>query len=433
MTLRERIAMGVARVGVMGLGYVGLTEAVEFTKAGFHVTGFDIDPERVQAIQAGRSYLVDIADAEIASVVASRHLVATDDFSLLKEMDVILICVPTPLSKTRTPELSYILNAVQAIRLHLHDGQLIVLESTTYPGTTSELVLPALERTGLKAGSDFYLCFAPERINPGDKDHPLRKIPRILGGVTQTCAAMAAALYGQLSPQVVSVSSPQAAEMVKLLENTFRAVNIGLVNELALMCRSLGVNVWEVIDAAATKPFGFMPFYPGPGLGGHCIPIDPLYLAWKARSHGFESRFIDLASRVNSDMPRVVISVVTDVLNARARCINGATILVLGVSYKRDVNDARESPAIEIIGELWKRKAEVLYHDPYIPRLEVGHRTLASTPLDDSVVSRADCVLIVTDHNGIDYNRVVELAPVVVDTRNATHGVSRHREKIVKL
>jgi UDP-N-acetyl-D-glucosamine dehydrogenase len=221
--------------------------------------------------------------------------------------------------------------------------------------------------------------------------------------------------------------------MVKLLENTFRAVNIGLVNELALMCRSLGVNVWEVIDAAATKPFGFMPFYPGPGLGGHCIPIDPLYLAWKARSHGFESRFIDLASRVNSDMPRVVISVVTDVLNARARCINGATILVLGVSYKRDVNDARESPAIEIIGELWKRKAEVLYHDPYIPRLEVGHRTLASTPLDDSVVSRADCVLIVTDHNGIDYNRVVELAPVVVDTRNATHGVSRHREKIVKL
>jgi UDP-N-acetyl-D-glucosamine dehydrogenase len=425
--------MRLARVGVMGLGYVGLTEAVEFTKAGFHVTGFDIDPERVQAIQAGRSYLVDIADAEIASVVASRHLVATDDFSLLKEMDVILICVPTPLSKTRTPELSYILNAVQAIRLHLHDGQLIVLESTTYPGTTSELVLPALERTGLKAGSDFYLCFAPERINPGDKDHPLRKIPRILGGVTQTCAAMAAALYGQVSPQVVSVSSPQAAEMVKLLENTFRAVNIGLVNELALMSRSLGVDVWEVIDAAATKPFGFMPFYPGPGLGGHCIPIDPLYLAWKARIHGFEPRFIELASQVNNAMPRIVVSILTDALNVRAHCLNGAAILVLGVSYKRDVNDARESPAIEVVRELWKRGAVVCYHDSFVSSLDVEGRTLHSIPLTDDALRDADCVLIITDHTGLDYERVVDRARMVIDTRNATRHVVQNRDKIIRL
>jgi UDP-N-acetyl-D-glucosamine dehydrogenase len=325
------------------------------------------------------------------------------------------------------------LNAVQAIRLHLHEGQLIVLESTTYPGTTSELVLPALERTGLKAGSDFYLCFAPERINPGDKDHPLRKIPRILGGVTQTCAAMAAALYGQVSPQVVSVSSPQAAEMVKLLENTFRAVNIGLVNELALMSRSLGVDVWEVIDAAATKPFGFMPFYPGPGLGGHCIPIDPLYLAWKARIHGFEPRFIELASQVNNAMPRIVVSILTDALNVRAHCLNGAAILVLGVSYKRDVNDARESPAIEVVRELWKRGAVVCYHDPFVSSLDVEGRTLHSIPLTDDALRDADCVLIITDHTGLDYERVVDRARMVIDTRNATRHVVQNHDKIIRL
>jgi UDP-N-acetyl-D-glucosamine dehydrogenase len=322
---------------------------------------------------------------------------------------------------------------VEAIRPRLHQGQLIVLESTTYPGTTREVVLSSLEPTGLAVGTDFFLCFSPERINPGDRDHPPSTIPRILGGVTPKCAELAAVLLGQVSPQVLVVSSPEAAEMVKLLENTFRAVNIGLVNELALMCRTLGVDVWEIIDAAATKPFGFMPFYPGPGLGGHCIPIDPLYLSWKARISGFEPRFIDLANQVNVSMPGNVVSIIVDVLNERARSVNGSTVLVLGVSYKRNVNDARESPAIEIISELSRRGASVVYHDPYVKEVAVGPRSLRSVPLDDDVVSGADCVLIVTDHSGIDYKRVVDCAKVVIDTRNATRSVVQHQEKIVRL
>jgi UDP-N-acetyl-D-glucosamine dehydrogenase len=417
----------------MGLGYVGLTEALEFARAGFRVTGFDVDAGRVEAVQAGRSYLVDISDQDLRQAVGNGTLRATREFDLLAEMDAILICVPTPLSKTKSPDLSYIVGAVDAIRSRLRRGQLIVLESTTYPGTTREVLLSALEPTGLAVGTDFFLCFSPERINPGDRTHPPATIPRILGGVTPQCAELATVLLGQVSPQVVKVSSPQAAEMVKLLENTFRAVNIGLVNELALMCRTLGVDVWEIIDAAATKPFGFMPFYPGPGLGGHCIPIDPLYLSWKARISGFEPRFIDLANQVNVSMPRVVASIVTDVLNERRRSLNGSTILVLGVSYKRDVNDARESPAIEIITELSARGALVQYHDPYVPELTVGARSLTSVPLDDRTVSGADCVLIVTDHSGVDYKRVVDLAKVVVDTRNATRSVVQHQEKIVRL
>lgn len=433
MALQDRILSGSVEIGVMGLGYVGLTEAMEFARAGLRVTGFDVDSARVRAVQAGRSHLVDISDEEIAGVVERGMLRATEDFSLLEKMDAILICVPTPLSKTRTPDLSYIMSAVEAIRLRLREGHLVILESTTYPGTTSEVVLPSLERTGLKVGSEFYLCFSPERINPGDKEHPLAKIPRIVAGVTSACADAAANLYSRISPKVVIVSSPNAAEMVKLLENTFRAVNIGLVNELALMCRSLGVDVWEIIDAAATKPFGFMPFYPGPGLGGHCIPIDPLYLSWKARINGFEPRFIELASQVNSYMPRFVVSLLASALNDRARSLNGSTILVLGVSYKPDVNDARESPAIEIISELWKHRATVHYHDPYVPTLEVGNRSIRSVPLDDSLVSRADCVVIVTPHSCIDYERIVELSTVVIDTRNATRDAVQWREKIVKL
>lgn len=433
MSLQEHILSGSAAIGVIGLGYVGLTEAMAFARAGFHVTGFDVDDKRVRDIQAGRSHLVDISDEAIASVVEPGKLRATEDFSLLEEMDAILICVPTPLSKTRTPDLSYIMSAVETIRLRLREGHLVVLESTTYPGTTSEVVLPSLERTGLKVGSDFYLCFAPERINPGDRAHPLTTIPRIVGGVTRACSGVARTLYSRISPEVIIVSSPNAAEMVKLLENTFRAVNIGLVNEVALMCRSLGVDVWEIIDAAATKPFGFMPFYPGPGLGGHCIPIDPLYLSWKARINGFEPRFIELAAQVNSYMPRFVVSLLADALNERARSLNGSRILILGVSYKPDVNDARESPAIEIINELWKRRSTVLYHDPYVPTLDVGGRTLHSNPLDDSIVSHTDCVLIVTPHSSIDYERIVELATVVIDTRNATRDDVQYREKIVKL
>jgi UDP-N-acetyl-D-glucosamine dehydrogenase len=433
MSLYERVRIQSAEVGIMGLGYVGLTEAIEFARSGFRVTGFDVDVNRIQHIRAGRSYLVDISDGDLGRTVESGKLRATDDFSLLKEMDVVLIAVPTPLSKTKAPDLSYIINAVEGIRPRLREGQLIILESTTYPGTTTEVVLPALEAAGLKAGSDFHLCFSPERINPGDKEYSPGRIPRIVGGVTRACADVAAELYGWVSPKVVIVSSPQAAEMVKLLENTFRAVNIGLVNEVALMCRSLGVDVWEIIDAAATKPFGFMPFYPGPGLGGHCIPIDPLYLSWKARVHGFEPRFIDLATQVNNAMPRFVVSILVEVLNQRERSLKGSMILLLGASYKRDVNDARESPALEIISELWKRGAKINYHDPYVPTLEVEGRSIHSQVLDDRILKAADCVLIVTDHGCIDYARVAELAATVIDTRNAMRSVRQYGEKVVKL
>jgi UDP-N-acetyl-D-glucosamine dehydrogenase len=433
MSLRERIRSQRAEVGIIGLGYVGLTEAIEFVRAGFCVTGFDIDVNRIRNIQAGRSYLVDICDQELRLAVESGRLHATDNFSLLKEMDAVLIAVPTPLSKTKTPDLSYILSAVDAIGPRLREGQLIVLESTTYPGTTMEVVLPSLAAVGLKPGRDFHLCFSPERINPGDKEHFPAGIPRIVGGATHACANVAAELYGWVSPRVVIVSSPEAAEMVKLLENTFRAVNIGLVNEMALMCRSLGVDVWEIIDAAATKPFGFMPFYPGPGLGGHCIPIDPLYLSWKARINGFEPRFIDLATQVNNAMPRHVVSVLGEVLNHRQQSLKGSAIFLIGVSYKRDVNDARESPAIEIISELWKRGAKVSYYDPYIPSLDVEGRSIASSALDDEILKASDIVVIVTDHSCIDYARVVELASTVVDTRNATRAVGQHRDRIVNL
>ena len=431
--LQDLVREGTAKVGVVGLGYVGLVEAMEFARAGVATTGFDIDADRVRRVQAGRSYLVDVTDEDLGPAVASGKLTATGDMSRLSEVDAILICVPTPLGKTRAPDLSYIVSAVDAIRQRLRPGQLIVLESTTYPGTTLEVVLPALESTGLKVGTDFYLCFSPERINPGDKSFTPGQIPRILGGVTPTCVAQAADLYAKIAPQVVVVSSTQAAEMVKLLENTFRAVNIGLVNELALMCRSLGVDVWEIIRAAATKPFGFMPFYPGPGLGGHCIPIDPLYLSWKARVTGFEPRFIELAHQVNTSMPHVVLSIVIDALNVRGRSLKGSTVLVLGVSYKRDVNDARESPAVEIMAELWKRGATVQYHDPFVPVLEVAGRPFESVPLEDVTLAGADCVLITTDHSKIDYDRVVARASVVVDTRNATRDVVQHREKIVRL
>ncbi len=432
-SLRDRIVAGTARVGVLGLGYVGLTEALELARAGFPVTGFDIDPDRVRAVQDGRSYLVDISDADLTSVVRAGSLAATTDFQLLAAQDALLICVPTPLSKSKAPDLSFILSAVESIRPRLRRGQLVVLESTTYPGTTTEVVLPALEASGLRAGLDFHLCFSPERINPGDKAHPPSTIPRVVGGLTPACAELASRLYRRIAPDVLTVSTPQAAEMVKLLENTFRAVNIGLVNELALMCRSFSIDVWEVIEAAASKPFGFMPFYPGPGLGGHCIPIDPLYLSWKARLAGFDPRFIDLAHQVNSSMPRVVVSVVADALNHRGKPVKDSRLLVLGVSYKRDVNDARESPALEIIHELQRREGLVEYHDPYVPRLEIAGRTLASVPLDDGRLAAADCVIIATDHSSVDYKRVVDLAPLVVDTRNVTRGVAPYRDTIVRL
>jgi UDP-N-acetyl-D-glucosamine dehydrogenase len=433
MTREDGVRSSISTAGVVGLGYVGLSEAVELAHAGFVVTGFDVDADRVRRVQAGRSYLVDITDEELAAVVRDGRLRATGDFDALEAMDAILICVPTPLGKTKAPDLSYIVSAVDAIRARLRSGQLIVLESTTYPGTTSEVVRSALESTGLTAGRDFSLCFSPERLNPGDRRFPPTAIPRIVGGITPGCAEKAAALYRTIAPDVVVVSSTEAAEMVKLLENTFRAVNIGLANEIALLCRALGVDVWEIIEAAATKPFGFIPFYPGPGLGGHCIPVDPLYLSWKARVNGFEPRFIDLAHQVNSAMPRVVVSMVVDTLNERGRSVKGSAVLVLGVAYKREVNDIRESPALEIIRELWRRGVDVTYHDPYVPRVTIADRTLVCVPLDEATVRDADCVLILTDHAGVDYKRVVEAAAVVVDTRNATAGLVEHRERIVRL
>jgi UDP-N-acetyl-D-glucosamine dehydrogenase len=431
--LQDRIAATTARVGVLGLGYVGLTEAMELARAGFPVTGFDIDGERVRAVQDGRSYLIDITDVDLATVVRAGTLTATDDFTRIDAQDVLIICVPTPLGKTKAPDLSYIVSAVDAIRRRLRRGQLVILESTTYPGTTTEVVMPALESTGLRAGVDFHLCFSPERINPGDKLHRPSTIPRVVGGVSTACTELASRLLRRIAPDVIAVSTTQAAEMVKLLENTFRAVNIGLANELALMCRSLGIDVWEVIDAAASKPFGFMAFYPGPGLGGHCIPIDPLYLSWKARVTGFDPRFIELAHQVNSTMPRVVVSVVTEALNRRRKSVNGSRVLVLGVSYKRDVNDARESPAIDIIHELEQREALVEYHDPYVASLDVSGRIMTSVPLDESRLKDADCVVIATDHGGVDYKRVVDLASLVVDTRNVTRGVAPYRDNVVKL
>jgi UDP-N-acetyl-D-glucosamine dehydrogenase len=431
--LRERIASVAADVGVVGLGYVGLTEAVALARAGYRVTGFEVNRDRIDAVQSGRSYIMDVLDEELLCAVRSWSLAATADFQRLRDMDVILICVPTPLGKTRTPDISSIVAATDAIAARLRPGQLVVLESTTYPGTTTEIVLPALERTGLGAGTDFHLCFSPERINPGDKEHTVFTVPRIVGGVTQTCTEVATALFARIASEVVAVSSPQAAELVKLLENTFRAVNIGLVNEMALMCRVLGVDVWEVIDAAATKPFGFMPFYPGPGLGGHCIPVDPLYLAWKARTKGFEPRFIDLAHQVNAAMPGFVVSLLAETLNRRGRSLSGSQILVLGVTYKRDVNDIRESPALEIVDDLLQRGVAVRYHDPYVPTLSVGRETLESVPLDDLALGGADCVLILTDHSIVDYKRVVESATAVVDTRNATAAALDPHRKIVRL
>jgi UDP-N-acetyl-D-glucosamine dehydrogenase len=431
--LSERIAAVTANVGVLGLGYVGLTEAVALARAGYRVTGFDVSRERIEAVLSGRSYIMDVPDEELLLAVRSWNLTATADFDALPDMDVILICVPTPLGKTKAPDISYIMSAVEAIEARLRPGQLIVLESTTYPGTTTEVVLPALARTGLRVGDDFHLCFSPQRISPGEKEHTVLTVPRIVGGVTEACTDVATGLFARIASEVVAVSSPQAAEMVKLLENTFRAVNIGLANEVALMCRALGADVWEVIDAASTKAFGFMPFYPGPGAGGDSTSVDPLYLSWKARINGFEPRFIDLAHQVNGAMPRFVVSLVAETLNERGRSVKGSRIVVVGVSYKRDVNDIRESPALEIIADLMRRGAAVEYHDPYVPSLVVGDRTLESAPLNDGLLQSSDCALILTDHTVVDYKRLVERAPVVVDTRNATAAVADPHRHIVRL
>jgi UDP-N-acetyl-D-glucosamine dehydrogenase len=416
--LVEAVRSRQARIGIIGLGYVGLPLAVEFARAGFDVIGFDVDERKTADINAGRSYIPDVPSSVLHGVVASKKFSATEDLSRLGEVDVIDICVPTPLRKTRDPDLSYVVKAVEAVAATLGRGQLVILESTTYPGTTDEVVQPMLEANGLQAERDFFLAFSPERVDPGNVTFSTRSIPKVLGGVGPRSTELASLLYGSVIASVVPVSSTRVAEMVKLLENTFRAVNIGLVNEIALMCHKLDIDVWEVIDAAKTKPFGFMPFYPGPGLGGHCIPIDPYYLSWKARQSGFEARFIELAGHVNSAMPEYVVQLVADALNSVQKPINGSRIHLFGVAYKRDVNDMRESPALDIIELLRRRGASVSYTDPFVPTLSHGGEALESIPFDHAVGRDWDCAIVATDHAQFDYARIAAL-PLVVDTRNA--------------
>jgi UDP-N-acetyl-D-glucosamine dehydrogenase len=428
--LRDRIARGEARVGTLGLGYVGLPLSVEFAEAGLHVTGFDLSKEKVQAINDGVSYVQDVPSPRVQALLAAGRLHATADFAELAQCDATIICVPTPLGKTKDPDLSMVVDAARSIATTLQPGQLVVLESTTYPGTTEELILPMLEERGLKAGEQFFLAFSPERVDPGNPRFNTRNTPKIIGGVTPTCSEVARSLYSRAVDSVITVSSTRAAEMVKLLENTFRSVNIGLVNEVALMCGRLGVDVWEVIDAAASKPFGFMPFYPGPGLGGHCIPIDPLYLSWKLKTLNYRARFIELAGEINSAMPEYVCSRVADALNDQQKSVRGSRILVLGVSYKRDIDDVRESPALDVLRILESRGARVEYNDPHVPQLRLNDATLRSVELLPAA-RLADVVVIVTDHSAYRYAEIVEAARQVVDTRNATKGIASG--KIVKI
>ena len=428
--LEGRIHAGQARVGTIGLGYVGLPLSVEFASAGLHVTGFDVIAEKVAMVNRGASYIADIDGARFATLVREGRLEATADFSRLAECDAVVICVPTPLGKTKDPDLQMVLDAAKSIASVLREGQLVVLESTTYPGTTEELILPMLKDRGLAVGEQFFLAFSPERVDPGNPRYNTRNTPKIIGGVTPQCTRVAKALYGRAIDTVLTVSSTKAAEMVKLLENTFRSVNIGLVNEVALMCDRLGVDVWEVIDAAASKPFGFMPFYPGPGLGGHCIPIDPIYLSWKLKTLNYRARFIELAGEINSGMPEYVVSRVADALNQREKSVRGSRILVLGVTYKRDIDDVRESPALDVIRLLETRGARVEYNDPHVPVLRINGTTLKSRELEAGL-RESDLVVIVTDHSSYGYQRIVDAAKQIVDTRNATKGIVS--DKIMKL
>src|SRR5688572_29542098 len=419
--LEERTAC----IGVVGLGYVGLPLAIEFAHAGFRVIGYDVSERVVDGLMNGSSHIQDVPASTIAEAVKSGKFEATADESRLREMDAISIAVPTPLAKTRDPDMTYVIAAADAIVRNCHPGLLIVLESTTYPGTTRELMQPRLESLGLIVGEDVFLAFSPERVDPGNPVWNTKNTPKIVGGITAACTEVASALYASCLERIVPVSSTETAELVKLLENTFRSVNIGLVNEMQIVCDKLGVNVWEVIDAAATKPFGFMKFTPGPGIGGHCIPLDPHYLAWKMRTLNYKTRFIDLASEINSEMPALVVERVAQSLNTMRKPVNGSRVLVLGVAYKRDIDDMRESPALDVIRLLEEQGAVVVYHDPHVPTFrEDGHQR-SSVDLTDNELSSADAVVIITDHSSIDYQRVVHLAGVVVDTRNATAGLNR--------
>ena len=428
--LMEKIRNHTARVGVVGLGYVGLPLALEFAAAGFSVTGIDLDTQKVARLKRGESYIDDVSSGELSALVEQRKFKATTDFGAVAELDTVNICVPTPLRKSKDPDMSYVVSAAEQVARHLHPGMLVILESTTYPGTTEELILPILEKGGLRESRDFFLCFSPERVDPGNPQFQTHNIPKVVGGMSAQSAEIAVLLYSQAIETVVPVSSPRVAEMVKLLENTFRMINIGLVNEMALMCDRMGINVWEVIEAAATKPFGYMPFYPGPGLGGHCIPIDPFYLSWKSKQAGAEARFIELAGQINGQMPLFVVEKIQAALNEHSKPVKGSRIHVVGVAYKRDVNDVRESPALDIMALLAKRGARISYSDPHVPKLRWDGGTLSSEPLAQAART-ADCVVIITDHSGVDYAALVEAAPLIVDTRNVLKGFES--TKIVRL
>jgi UDP-N-acetyl-D-glucosamine dehydrogenase len=428
-SMRDRTA----RIAIIGQGYVGLPLAVEFARSGFSVVGVDTDLDRVGALQAGQSCTPDLQSEDLIALIRQGRYEATADFAALERADVVIICVPTPLRKSKDPDISFVVAAATEVAARFQPGQLVILESTTYPETTEGLLLPIFRSRGAKVGEDFFLAFSPERIDPANPTFKVKDIPKVVGGVTRTCTRLAATLYGQIVPRVHEVSSPKVAELAKLYENVFRNVNIALANEFALMCRHLGVNTREVIDAAATKPFGFMPFFPGPGIGGHCIPVDPLYLSWKLRLDGYESRFIALADEINRAMPSYVVDMTAEALNRQRRCLNGARILVLGVAYKRGVGDIRESPALEILKQLRDKGADVSYADPHVPSVVLDGVTMKAIEASAEAIAAVDCVLILTDHAEFDYRQVVELAPLVVDTRNATRTIPAPQGKVVAL
>ena len=432
MSLKARIESKEAQIGVIGLGYVGLPLAIEFAKAGFSVTGIDIDESKVAGINAGENYIPDIGDDTLQTMVNKGNLRATTEMDIIADLDAVAICVPTPLSKVGDPDISYIIAAVDSINQNIHKDLLIILESTTYPGTTREIMFTSLEKSGLTVGKDYYLCFSPERIDPGNEKFTIANTPKVIGGVTAICTQLGALFYEQIVDEVVTVSSPETAEMVKLLENTYRSINIGLVNEVAIMCEKLGVDVWEVIDAAATKPYGFMKFTPGPGLGGHCIPIDPKYLSWKMRTLDYNPRFIDLAAEINSAMPAFVKDTVTDALNVHGKTLNGSSILILGAAYKKDIDDVRESPALDVLILLETAGAIVNFFDPYIANIVIDNKTKTGlTELKTESLQTYDAVVILTDHSNVDYELVRKQAVLIIDTRNVYP--LNHDEKIIRL
>lgn len=434
MSLMEKIESKTAKIGVIGLGYVGLPLAVEKAKAGYNVIGFDVQENKVEMVNKGINYIGDVVNEELDKLVKDGKLKATTNFDELANCDAVMICVPTPLDKFKQPDLQYVVASTKEVAKRLHKDMLITLESTTYPGTTEEVMLPILEKTGLKVGKDFYLAFSPERVDPGNLRFKTKNTPKVVGGVTEECTKHAKVLYESvLEAEVFAVSSPKEAEMAKILENTFRIVNIALINEMAIVAKKLGINIWEVIDAAATKPFGFMPFYPGPGVGGHCIPIDPFYLTYKARAVDYHTRLIEMAGEINDAMPEYVVSRLQDILNDRKKCLNGAKVLLLGVAYKNDIDDLRESPALKVIEHLEKKHADIIIHDPYIPEFTHEGKEYKSVELTKELLESVDAVVLTTAHSNIDYEFVLEHASFLFDTKNKTKNIEKNKEKVILL